>query len=142
MLADVATTSRTVVPRVRAVVLVQGRPYAIDVGRKVSATHHAIVHGPCFIGDNCSVGFNTTVHDAVIGEGCVFGLGAVVVGVSISPGRYVGHTVLVDTQDKADALPTVASKLEHIASDKVTPDHVSATAHWESRMAGAPSMRN
>ena len=65
------------------VVLVQGRPYAIYVGRNVCLTHHALVHGPCYIGDRCFVGFKATVHDAVVGEGCVIGLGAVVLGVSL-----------------------------------------------------------
>ena len=49
------------------VVLVQGRPYAIYIGRNVCLTHHALIHGPCYIGDRCFIGFKSTVHDAVVG---------------------------------------------------------------------------
>src|SRR5262249_46758465 len=64
------------------VVLVQGRSYAIYIGRNVCLAHHALIHGPCYIGDRCFVGFKATVHHAVVREGCGIGLGAVVLGVS------------------------------------------------------------
>jgi SulP family sulfate permease len=113
------------------VILVQGRPYAVYVGRKVCLTHHVLIHGPCYIGDGCFIGFRATVHDAVIGEGCVLGLGAVVVGVSVPPGRYVGHNVVVDTQVQADALPPVSGEWEALRGE-VAP-------RSEPRVPGQPS---
>lgn len=99
------------------VVLVQGRAYSIYIGRGVSLTHHVLIHGPCYIGDRCFVGFKATVHDAVIGEGCVIGLGAVVIGVSIPPGRYVSHNIVVDDQVKADGLPPVGVEWERLREE-------------------------
>lgn len=111
------------------VILVGGRPFAIYVGRNVCLTHHALVHGPCFIGDRCFIGFKSVVHDAVVGEGCVLGLGAIVVGVSLPPRRYVGHNVLVDTQEKADALPPVDPSWERFRDEVVEVNQELAAGH-------------
>jgi carbonic anhydrase/acetyltransferase-like protein (isoleucine patch superfamily) len=113
------------------VVLVEGRPYAIYVGRDVCLTHHTLIHGPCYIGDRCFIGFKTTVHDAVVREGCVIGLGAVVVGVSLPPGRYVGHNIVVETQEQADLLPAVAADWERLRAEVVEVNQELAAGHRE-----------
>jgi carbonic anhydrase/acetyltransferase-like protein (isoleucine patch superfamily) len=113
------------------VVLVEGRGYAIYIGRNVCLTHHALIHGPCYIGDRCFVGFKATVHDAVVGEGCVIGLGAVVLGVSLPADRYVGHNMVIDTQEQADALPAVAADWERLRADVVEVNRELAAGHRE-----------
>jgi carbonic anhydrase/acetyltransferase-like protein (isoleucine patch superfamily) len=113
------------------VVLVEGRSYAIYIGRNVCLTHHALIHGPCYIGDRCFVGFKATVHDAIVGEGCVLGLGAVVLGVSLPAGRYVGHNLVVDTQEQADSLPAVASEWECLRAEVVAVNQELAAGHRE-----------
>ena len=117
------------------VVLVQGRPFAIFVGRHVSLTHGVLIHGPCYIGDRSFVGFKSVVHDAVVGEGCVLGLGAVVVGVTLPPGRYVAHNTVVDTQEKADALPPVGRDWEKLRDDVVEVNQELAAGHLETTPA-------
>jgi sulfate permease, SulP family len=119
------------------VVLVRGRPYAVYVGRQVCLTHHALIHGPCYIGDGCFVGFNATVHDAVVGKGCVIGLAAVVVGVTLPPGRYVGHNIVVDTQEQADGLPDVAGEWERLRAEVVEVNQELAAGHGASHVAAA-----
>ena len=49
----------------------------------------------------------------------MLGLGSVVIGVSVPPGRYVGHNMVVDTQEKADALPTVDPRWERLRDELV-----------------------
>jgi len=117
------------------VVLVRGRPYAIYVGRNVCLTHHALVHGPCYIGDRCFIGFKSTVHDAIVGEGCVLGMGAVVIGVSLPPHRFVGHNAVVDTQEKADALPPVPENWELLRNEVVEVNQELAAGHRLSHQA-------
>jgi SulP family sulfate permease len=113
------------------VVLVEGRCYAIYIGRSVCLTHHALIHGPCYIGDRCFVGFKATVHDAVVGEGCVIGVGAVVLGVSLPAGRYVSHNIVVDTQEQADSLPAVAGDWERLRAEVVEVNQELAAGHRE-----------
>jgi SulP family sulfate permease len=124
------------------VVLVDGRSYAIYIGRNVCVTHHALIHGPCFIGDCCFVGFQATVHDAVIGEGCVIGLAAVVIGVSLPAGRYVGHNTVVDNQEQADSLPTVAAHWDRLRAEVVDVNRELAAGHREVLRQVAVGNRN
>jgi carbonic anhydrase/acetyltransferase-like protein (isoleucine patch superfamily) len=112
-------------------ILVEGRSHAIYIGRNVCLTHHALILGPCYIGDRCFVSFTATVHDAVVEEGCVIGLGAVVLGVSLPAGRYVSHNMVVDTQEQADSLPAVAADWERLRAEVVEVDQELAAGHRE-----------
>jgi SulP family sulfate permease len=120
------------------VVLVGGRPFAIHIGRNVCLTHHSLIHGPCHVGDGCFIGFKATVHDAIVGENCVLGLGAVVVGVRLPPGRYVGHNQVVDTQEKADALPPADDAWHKLREDVVEVNRELADGHREAFEAHTP----
>jgi carbonic anhydrase/acetyltransferase-like protein (isoleucine patch superfamily) len=104
-------------PRGR-VVLVEGRPFSLYVGRYASLLPHALVHGPCFVGDGCFLGARAIAHDAILGDGCVLGIGAVVTGVTIPPGRYVAHNTVVDSQDQADALPEVPDERQRLCDGR------------------------
>ncbi len=86
-------------------VKVAGEEWAVYVGRNVSLAHGALVHGPCYVGDDSFVGFNAVVHDSVVGAGCFIGIGAVVVGVELPPGTHVPHGAIVDTADAVARLP-------------------------------------
>lgn len=86
-------------------VMVGGEGWAIYIGQNVSIAHDALVHGPCYIGDDTFVGFKAVVHDSVVGERCFIGIGAVVVGVEIPDERFVPHGRIVDSADAVDALP-------------------------------------
>jgi len=82
--------------------------WSVYIGKNVSLGHQALIHGPCFIGDNCFVGFKAIVHDSTVGSQCFIGFGAIVVGVNIPDSRYVPHGTLLDSQDKVDALTKVS----------------------------------
>lgn len=125
-------------------VKVGGENWAIYVGKNVSMAHHALVHGPCYIGDNSFVGFKAIVHDAVVGSHCFIGIGAIVVGVEIPDGRYVPHGMLVDSADKVDALPRVTDEHLHFNEDVVEVNKGLAAAYREvgtgSRAVAHPSL--
>lgn len=86
-------------------VLVRGEEWAVYVGRNVSIAHDALVHGPCYVGDDTFIGFKAVVHDAVVGRHCFIGIGAVVVGVEIPDGKRVPHGWIVDSADAVARLP-------------------------------------
>jgi sulfate permease, SulP family len=100
-------------------VMVAGETWAIYVGRNVSLAHNALVHGPCYIGDDTFVGFKAVVHDSVVGANCFIGIGAVVVGVEIPDGKYVPHGRIVDTADAVDLLPPASEAHAHFNEDVV-----------------------
>ncbi len=89
------------------VVRVHGRPYAVHVGENVSLAHQAQIHGPAKVGDNTFVGMQSLVFRAAIGENCVLEPRALVMGATVSSGRYVPAGSVIRTQEQADALPVI-----------------------------------
>jgi sulfate permease, SulP family len=110
-------------------VMVAGEPWAIYVGKNVSIAHDALVHGPCYIGDETFVGFKAVVHDSVVGAHCFVGIGAVVVGVEIPDGRFVPHGRIVDSADAVDALPLVNESQKEFNEDVVEVNRGLAVAY-------------
>jgi sulfate permease, SulP family len=103
--------------------------WAIYVGRDVSIAHDALVHGPCYVGDDTFIGFKAVVHDAVVGSRCFIGIGAVVVGVTLPDERFVPHGSIIDSMDKVDALPMVSDAQHHFNADVVDVNRGLAAAY-------------
>ena len=122
-------------------VLVRGEPWAVYIGEHVSVAHDALVHGPCYIGDHSFVGFKAVVHDAVVGGGCFLGIGSVVVGVEIPAGRFVPPGMIIDTQDKADALGAATEAHGELNADVVDVNRGLAAAYREQHGRDAPRSR-
>jgi len=84
-----------------------GQEYSVWIGDHTSITHMALIHGPCYVGDNCFIGFRSTVFNAKVGNGCVVMMHALVQDVEIPPGKYVPSGAIITTQQQADRLPNV-----------------------------------
>jgi SulP family sulfate permease len=84
--------------------------WAIYIGKHVSVAHQALVHGPCFIGDNCFIGFKAVIHNSTLGDHCYVGIGATVVGVKVPPFRYVPHGAVIDSEEKVQKLTSVTEQ--------------------------------
>lgn len=123
-------------------VTVGGEDWAVYVGRNVSMAHDALVHGPCYVGDDTFIGFKAVVHDSVVGARCFVGIGAVVVGVEIPDGRFVPHGTIVDSRDKVDALPPVDDAQRHFNEDVVDVNRGLAAAYRRLLEAGHPPPRD
>jgi sulfate permease, SulP family len=117
-------------------VMVAGEPWAIYVGKNVSLAHDALVHGPCYIGDETFVGFKAVVHDSVVGAHCFIGIGAVVVGVEIPDGRFVPHGTIVDSADAVDKLPPVSEMHKEFNEDVVEVNRGLAVAYHRHNREG------
>ena len=86
---------------------VNGKLYAVYVGRRVSLAHQCQVHGPAVVADGTIVGMQSLVFRSVVGRGCVIEPGAKVIGVEIAAGRYVPAGEVVRSQETADCLGEV-----------------------------------
>ena len=95
-------------------VTVDGKEYSIYIAEEVTCAHAAIIHGPAFIGRNTFIGFGSLVHSSHIGENCYIGHAAKVIQVTIPPGKYVPHGMLVHTPHAVEDLPNVFDKGNHI----------------------------
>jgi carbon dioxide concentrating mechanism protein CcmM len=81
--------------------------YSVWIGRNASITHMALIHGPAYVGDECFIGFRSTVFNARVGNGCIVMMHALIQDVEIPPGKYVPSGAIITNQQQADRLPDV-----------------------------------
>lgn len=93
-----------------------GNSYSVWIGNNTSITHLALIHGPAYVGDDCFIGFRSTVFNARIGNGCIVMMHALVQDVEVPPGKYVPSGAVITSQQQADRLPDVADRDRAFAS--------------------------
>jgi carbon dioxide concentrating mechanism protein CcmM len=83
--------------------------YSIWIGKNTSITHMALIHGPAYVGDDCFIGFRSTIFNARVGQGCIVMMHVLIQDVEIPPGKYVPSGSIITVQQQADRLPDVQS---------------------------------
>ncbi|MDF5727817.1 MAG: ribulose bisphosphate carboxylase small subunit [Rhizonema sp. PD38] len=89
--------------------------YSVWIGKNASITHMVLIHGPAYIGDNCFIGFRSTVFNARLGAGCIVMMHALIQDVEIPPGKYVPSGAIITNQQQADRLPDVQAQDQQFA---------------------------
>ncbi len=80
----------------------------VSIGKRTSIAHRSIIHGPCSIGDNVFIGFNSVVFRTDIADGCVLRHNCVVEGTDIPeetvipPVHHIGPGFDLSTLPKTD----------------------------------------
>ncbi|EKQ68614.1 isoleucine patch superfamily enzyme, carbonic anhydrase/acetyltransferase [Leptolyngbyaceae cyanobacterium JSC-12] len=100
-----------------------GSSYSVWIGSNVAITHMALIHGPAYVGDDCFIGFRSTVFNARIGHGCVVMMHTLIQDVEIPPGKLVPSGAVITSQQQADRLPDVQE------ADRVFAAHVAGMNH-------------
>lgn len=95
--------------------LEQGRVLGSDhqsclvwIGADACIAHKVIIHGPAYIGDECFIGFRSTIFNARLGRGCVVMMHVLIKDVEIPAGKFVPSGTTVTRQEQADQLLDVA----------------------------------
>lgn len=91
------------------------KEYSIWIGKDACITHMALIHGPCYIGDDSFIGFRSTVFNAKVGAGCIVMMHALIQDVEIPPGKYVASGAVITSQQQADRLPNVQAEDKEFA---------------------------
>jgi carbon dioxide concentrating mechanism protein CcmM len=81
--------------------------YSVWIGDNASITHLALIHGPAYVGNDCFIGFRSTVFNARVGQGSIVMMHALIQDVEIPPGKYVASGSVITNQQQADRLPDV-----------------------------------
>ena len=111
--------------------------WAVFIGEDVSLAHNALIHGPCYIGDETFIGFKAVIHDSVVGAHCFVGIGAVVVGVEVPDGKFVPHGAIIDSPEEVARLRDVSASHAEFNEDVVEVNRGLASAYHEhSRSSG------
>ncbi|MBD1814719.1 ribulose bisphosphate carboxylase small subunit [Microcoleus vaginatus DQ-U2] len=83
------------------------KSYSVWVGKNTSLTHMSLIHGPAYVGEDCFIGFRSTVFNARVGNGCIVMMHVLIKDVEIPPGKYVPSGAIITNQKQADRLPDV-----------------------------------
>jgi carbon dioxide concentrating mechanism protein CcmM len=94
------------------------KSYSVWIGKNCSIAHMALIHGPAYVGDECFIGFRSTIFNARVGHGCIVMMHALIQDVEIPPGKYVPSGAVITNQQQADRLSDVQ------ASDMAFAHHV------------------
>jgi carbon dioxide concentrating mechanism protein CcmM len=89
--------------------------YSVWIGKNACITHMALIHGPCYVGDDCFIGFRSTVFNAKVGKGCIVMMHALIQDVEIPPGKYVPSGAVITSQQQANRLSDVQDDDKHFA---------------------------
>ncbi|MEM9276131.1 MAG: ribulose bisphosphate carboxylase small subunit [Cyanobacteria bacterium P01_F01_bin.143] len=81
--------------------------YSVWIGKNTCITHMALIHGPAYVGNECFIGFRSTVFNAKVGDGCIVMMHALIQDVEIPPGKYIPSGAIITNQQQADRLPDV-----------------------------------
>jgi carbon dioxide concentrating mechanism protein CcmM len=84
-----------------------GNDYSVWIGKNSSITHMVLIHGPAYVGDDCFIGFRSTIFNARVGDGCIVMMHALVQDVEIPSGKLVPSGAIITSQQQADRLPDV-----------------------------------
>lgn len=89
---------------------------AVVIGERTSIAHRSIVHGPCEIGDDVFIGFNSVVFRSHVGDGSVIRHNSVIDGIDIPerinvpPMTNVGPGFQFETLDAVTAIYSTFSE--------------------------------
>lgn len=87
----------------------------VRIGRGSSLAHAAVVHGPCDVGADCFVGFNSVVFKASLAAGVIVMHQALVEGVTIPRGRLVPSMTAVRNDEDVRRLAPAPPELSEFA---------------------------
>ena len=82
----------------------------VTIGRSSSIAHRSIVHGPCTVGNNVFIGFNSVLFNCTVGEGSVVRHNSVVEGCTVPPGFYIPSTANIHSDEEL-------AKIERVTPD-------------------------
>ncbi|MBU0699806.1 carbonate dehydratase [bacterium] len=101
-------------------VMIEGKKYAVYIGKDVCCAHGAIIHGPCAIGDGSFIGFNSTVFKAIVGKNCaVLHHSLVTNNVKLPDNKCVPSGTVIDSQHLASTLGNITEDIIELKKEVV-----------------------
>jgi len=84
--------------------VVRGDNGKITLGEGTNVQDNAVIHDPTTVGKFCTIGHGAIIHGCTIGDGCLIGMGAIVLGgAQLGDGCLVGAGSVVTGKTIAPA---------------------------------------
>ncbi len=95
----------------------------VKIGPRSSIAHGAVIHGPCEIGADCFIGFNSVIFNVTLGAGVVVMHQALVEAVTIPLGHHVPSMAAVRNKEDVRRLARATQEMISFA-EKVSRTNV------------------
>jgi len=89
----------------------------VQIGEHTSIAHRSIVHGPCVVGDNVFIGFNSVLFNCVVGRRCVVRHNSVVEGCELPDGFHIPSTTNIHADSDLSKIEQVGFREEDFSED-------------------------
>ncbi len=96
---------------------------AVTIGERTSIAHRSIIHGPCEVGDNVFIGFNTVIFRTSIGDGCVIRHNCVVDGLDLPATSHVPPMTHIGPGFELDSINKVPPEYSSFSESVVSANH-------------------
>ncbi|MHC8441483.1 MAG: LbetaH domain-containing protein [Candidatus Eutrophobiaceae bacterium] len=93
------------------------------VGERTSIAHRSIVHGPCEVGDDAFIGFNSVLFNCVIGQGCMVRHSCVIDGLDLPENSHLPSMSNIGPGFDLSSIPQVDSKLREFSGSIIAANH-------------------
>lgn len=96
---------------------------AVIVGERTSIAHRSIIHGPCEVGDDVFIGFNSVVFRTHIGDGCVVRHNCVVDGLNLPEKFHVPPMTNIGPGFDLESISKVPPEYSSFSESVVSANH-------------------
>jgi carbonic anhydrase/acetyltransferase-like protein (isoleucine patch superfamily) len=103
----------------------------VVIGSCSSIAHRAIVHGPCIIGENVFIGFNSVIFRTNIADNCVIRHNCVVDNVDLVDAVHVPPLTNIEPGYDLKKLPELTLEYQRFSAAVVTANHLLVKGYKE-----------
>ncbi|MCG9789289.1 carbonate dehydratase [Vibrio barjaei] len=96
---------------------------SVIIGERTSIAHRSIVHGPCEVGNDVFIGFNSVVFNAVIEEGCVVRHNCVIDGLDLPQQFHVPPMTNIGADFDLNSISKVPPEYSAFSESVVSANH-------------------
>jgi carbonic anhydrase/acetyltransferase-like protein (isoleucine patch superfamily) len=96
---------------------------AIYIGARSSIAHRSIVHGPCSVGNDVFIGFNSVVFRTEIGDGCVIRHNCVIDGLDLPEKFHVPPMTNIGPGFDLNSIEKVPPEYSSFSESVVSANH-------------------
>ena len=95
----------------------------VTIGERTSIAHRSIVHGPCEVGNDVFIGFNSVVFDSKIHDGCVIRHNSVIDGLDLPAKFHVPPMTNIGPGFDLDQISKVPPEYSSFSESVVSANH-------------------
>lgn len=95
----------------------------VTIGERSSIAHRSIIHGPCEVGDDVFIGFNTVVFLTKIGNGCVVRHNCVIDGLNLPEKFHIPPMTNIGPGFDLDSISKVPPEYSTFSESVVSANH-------------------